>query len=57
MRDVRFTPKTGHAQRRYQCLLSAISGHSALCVLDEGLLAIEDEQEQVVSDFKSSRED
>src|SRR5262245_42517957 len=27
MRDVRFTPKSGHAQRRHRCLLSANSGH------------------------------
>ena len=29
IRDVRFTLKSGHAQRRHRCLLSAISGHSA----------------------------
>src|SRR5262245_21517226 len=28
IRDVRFTPKSGHAQRRHRCLLSANSGHS-----------------------------
>jgi hypothetical protein len=27
IRDVRFTPNSGHAQRRHQCLLGAISGH------------------------------
>ena len=26
--DVRFTPKSGHAERRHQCLLSAISRHA-----------------------------
>ena len=25
--DVRFTPKSGHSQRRHRCPLSAISGH------------------------------
>src|SRR5262249_42518130 len=29
-RDVRFTPRSGHAQRRHRCLLSAISGHHRL---------------------------
>jgi hypothetical protein len=27
IRDVRFTPNRGHAQRLHQCLLSATSGH------------------------------
>src|SRR6476660_8133094 len=27
IRDVRFTPRSRHAHRRHQCLLSAISGH------------------------------
>jgi hypothetical protein len=27
IRDVRFTPNNGHAQRRHRCLLSANSGH------------------------------
>ena len=26
--DVRFTRKSGHAERRHRCLLSAISGHT-----------------------------
>ena len=29
IRDVRFTPKSGHAQRGIACPLSANSGHSA----------------------------
>ena len=28
-RDVRFTPKSGHAHRRHRCLLCAKSGHWA----------------------------
>jgi len=49
IRDVRFTPKSGYAEVQQLCPLSAISGHRVqLCVLDEGLLAIEVEQEQVV---------
>src|SRR5262245_24097831 len=31
IRDVRFTPKSGPAQRRNQCLLSANSGQCATC--------------------------
>ena len=27
IRDVRFTPESGHVQRRNRCLLCAISGH------------------------------
>src|SRR5262249_34189725 len=27
IRDVRFTPESGHAQSRHRCLLSANSGH------------------------------
>ena len=29
IRDVCFTPKSGHAHRRHRCLLSAICGHAS----------------------------
>ena len=55
--DVRFTPESGHSSVQLGCPKSAMSGHSALYVLDEGLLAIEDEQKQIVGNFEPSRED
>jgi hypothetical protein len=38
-RDVRFIPKSGHAHRRHQCLLSAISGHKSVVADGANLIA------------------
>ena len=43
--------------KAFVSLLSAMTGRGALNVLFEGLLAIEHEQEQVIGNFESSRED
>ena len=32
IRDVRFTPRSGHVQRRQRCRLSAISGHRSILI-------------------------
>jgi hypothetical protein len=39
-RNVRFTPKSGHPERRTRCPLSANSGRSGLRFLRKGLLAV-----------------
>jgi hypothetical protein len=36
MRDVRFTPNSGHAHRRHQCLLGANSGREPACTATVG---------------------
>jgi len=55
MRDVRFTPRSGHVQRRDRCLLSAISRHRGRIDQGPGRLVIDGRQLRRWSHWRCSK--